>query len=159
MYLYFHRCSNHHGLLEEVVVERRWVVIEVQDRHKNLSQAVLPLCVFCLHVKVILGPHLCIKTRPWLGVDDPWCRLDQKSVNVGVNYDILFTFTLNLIQSPTFPYSLEHFKLIMIIVYKPLHIFFLWTWWECTISWFSALIGHQMWSDFHKSQYQQMQYL
>lgn len=54
------------------------MVIQVQNRHKYLSQAVLPLCILCLHIKVILGPHFCVQTRPRLGVDDPGCGLDQK---------------------------------------------------------------------------------
>lgn len=81
-YLYFHWCSDHHSLLKEIVIKSRWVVIEVQDCDKDLRQAVLPLCILCFHIKVVLGPHLCIQDGPRLRVDDPRCRLDQESVNV-----------------------------------------------------------------------------
>lgn len=79
-YLYLHWCSNDHGLLQEVIIELRWVVIQVQHSDKDLSQAVLSLGVFCLHIEVILGPDLCIQVCPRLSVDDPRCRLDQEPV-------------------------------------------------------------------------------
>lgn len=80
-YLYFHRCSNNHGLLQEVVIERRWMVIQVQYSHKDLSQVVLPLSVFCFHIEVIFGLHLCIQACPRLCVDDPGYRLDEEPVD------------------------------------------------------------------------------
>lgn len=54
------------------------MVVQVQHCHEHLCQAVLPLCILRLHIKVILGSHLCVKARPRLGVDDPRRRLDQK---------------------------------------------------------------------------------
>lgn len=77
-HLYFHRRSDHHSRLQEVVIESRRMVVEVQHRHEHLSQAVLPLCILCLHIKVILGSHLCVQAGPRLGVDDPRRGLDQK---------------------------------------------------------------------------------
>lgn len=79
-HLYFHWRSDHHSRLQEVVIEGRRMVVQVQHRHEHLSQAVLSLCILCLHIKVVLGSHLSIQARPRLGVDDPRCGLDQKPV-------------------------------------------------------------------------------
>lgn len=79
-YLYFHWSANHHGLLKEVIIESRRVVIQVQHSHKDFSQVVFPLCVLCLHIEVILGPHLSIQACPRLCVDDPRVRFDQEPV-------------------------------------------------------------------------------
>ena len=57
------------------------MVIQVEHRHKDFSQAVLPLRVLCFHIEVVLGSHLCVQARPRLGVDDSRCRLDQEPVN------------------------------------------------------------------------------
>lgn len=91
-HLYFHRCSDHHSRLQEVVIEGRRMVVQVQHRHKHLSQAVLALCVLCLHIKVILGSHLCVQARPWLGVDDPRCGLDQKPAAERLSLAFKFTY-------------------------------------------------------------------
>lgn len=81
VYLYLHWCPNHHGLLKEVVIESRWMVIQIQHGYKDFGQVVLSLCILRLHIEVILGPHLSIQARPGLCVYNARCRLDQKPEN------------------------------------------------------------------------------
>lgn len=71
IYLYFDRSADDHGLFQEVFVELWRVVVHVEDSDEDLRQAVLPLRVFSLDVKVVLGPDLGVQAGPRLGRDEP----------------------------------------------------------------------------------------
>lgn len=51
--LYFHWCTNDHGLLQKVLVKLWWVVVLIQHRDKDLCEAVFALSVFSFHIEII----------------------------------------------------------------------------------------------------------
>lgn len=78
MYLYFHRCANNHCLFQEFFVKFWGVVVHVDDGDKGFRQAVLPLWIFSLDVKVIFRPDLCVQAGPGLRGDEAWRWVDGK---------------------------------------------------------------------------------
>lgn len=56
------------------------MIVLILNRDEDLSQAVLPLAVFCLHVEIILRLHLRVQRRPRLSVDDPRAGVDEEPV-------------------------------------------------------------------------------
>ena len=78
MYLHSDWYTNNHGLLQELFIKSRRVVVHVEDGDKHLRQAVLPLRVFGLDVEVVFGPDLCVQAGPGLRGDDARRRVDGK---------------------------------------------------------------------------------
>lgn len=77
-YLYFDRCTNDHGLLQEFVIKFWRVVVHVGDSDKDFSQAILPLRILGLDVEVVFRPDLCIQAGPGLRGDEARCWVDGK---------------------------------------------------------------------------------
>lgn len=80
IYLNFDRRANDHRLFQELFVELWRVVVHVKNSDKDLRQAVLPLWIFRLDVKVVFGPDLSVQAGPRLSGDEPWWRVDVKPV-------------------------------------------------------------------------------
>lgn len=78
VYLDFNRCTNNHCLFQEFSIERWRMVIHVDDGDKDFSQAVFALWIFCLDVKVVFRPHLCIQGGPGLCGDETRRWVDGK---------------------------------------------------------------------------------
>lgn len=70
-HLNFHWGSQHHRLLLDALHKLGVVVIDVQQSDKHLCQAVPPIHVFGLHVKVVPRRALGIQAGPGLSVDKP----------------------------------------------------------------------------------------
>lgn len=71
IYLNFDRSADDHRLFQELFVELRRVVVHVENSDEDLRQAVLPLRIFRLDVKVVFGPDLSIQAGPGLRGDEP----------------------------------------------------------------------------------------
>lgn len=70
IYLNFDRSSDDHCLFQELVIELWRVVVHVENSDKDLRQAVRPLRIFCLDVKVVFGPDLSVQAGPGLRGDE-----------------------------------------------------------------------------------------
>lgn len=69
-YLHSDRCTNNHRLFQEFFNKFRRVVVHVDDGDEDFRQAVLPLRILSLDVKVVFRPDLCVQGGPGLRGDD-----------------------------------------------------------------------------------------